>query len=357
MMSRFERILTFVEADPAGVNTDNDASTRAFMDRFSAIAAEARSNGILHEVVRATSIEDIFEAMAKRRQAKAAPPHLIQIHGHGGAGRLSVGFTWAAHGIPTGRTHLLSCDPISQSLLMEIAIDVKEVHLLGCNVGTENSLSTSRYPGDGPTLLFSLSRMWGCLVRAPVDVIRPTDLDPTTGALTGVLMATARVGSPTATIAPPSYDTHQITHERVGAAPPATRSAARFSSQLVSKGERVEVQSLLSAPGYPRPGTKLPLQVPEQLRNDLAERTLDVVQLEPLPASPDLVFTAMVGDRPVYAELLAGIDLLRITYGTKQEMRAVRAPLQAMGAMGGIGGIGGIGALGGHRQLAEQLLR
>lgn len=98
-------------------------------------------------------------------------PDLIQIIGHGSAGRLELGSYWSGKPFdPQLGPAILDSNPESYGMLERVIAPSTKVLLLGCSVG---AAAPSGYVASGRALLFDLEDMTGANVYAADDLVHP----------------------------------------------------------------------------------------------------------------------------------------------------------------------------------------
>lgn len=120
-------------------------------------------------LAQATYVHDIALEIKKLKD-KGTTPDLIQIIGHGSAGRLELGSYWTSV-LDTNRgPAVLDSNPESYGMLLEVIPSSTRVFLLGCNVGAQKP---EGYVASGRALLFDLEDMSGANVYAADGLVYP----------------------------------------------------------------------------------------------------------------------------------------------------------------------------------------
>lgn len=134
----------------------------------------ARADKQTHAYYRATTSEDVRSAILQ--VGGASPLDLIQIIGHGAAGRLSLGARWTQDPRDPALHYHIDSDPhVYGPISIESATHAEtRIVLFGCDVGLGRPTT---HAIDGVTLVFALARRWGCSVFAPVDTVGADGLD------------------------------------------------------------------------------------------------------------------------------------------------------------------------------------
>lgn len=119
------------------------------------------------QVERATYVRDIANILRNLK----TPPDIIQIIGHGSAGRLELGSYWTQSplDIRLGPA-VLDSNPDSYGMLIDAIPSSSKVFLLGCSVG---STAPSGYVASGRALLFDLEDLSGADIYAADDLVYP----------------------------------------------------------------------------------------------------------------------------------------------------------------------------------------
>jgi hypothetical protein len=183
-------ILTVLEAKPGEEATNPDGGDPLIAKLREKIEAVPAQGPTKHKLLRASSVGALGRVVrdyARTDEARAAPPSILQIVGHGMRGRLSVGFSWAQRRqvAETRAYHLLDSNPYAYDTLLwnmldgEVMGQIQEVWLVGCAVGDDApGLTADSRAVGGPTLLFDLAQMWpSCTVAAPQSLVALGDFD------------------------------------------------------------------------------------------------------------------------------------------------------------------------------------
>ena len=143
-----------------------DSFVKSIIDAFPALVRPA------------TSIEHLFHVLKDLPPPVAGQKRIIQVVGHGSPGRLSVGDTFDS-GVSAGTDHhFLDSDPYVYGILEHLLQPADELWIIGCSVG-EDPPPPKALVATGPVLVFDLSQMWGCTVKASTGIVHVSDFDPT----------------------------------------------------------------------------------------------------------------------------------------------------------------------------------
>ncbi|HKE16185.1 MAG TPA: hypothetical protein VKB80_15015, partial [Kofleriaceae bacterium] len=138
---------------------------------------DARRDKVNHLVAEAPTVEHLRDEIDQLSE-QLGQPHRVQIVGHGTSGMLSLGYHWGhrySDG-PEGLYYVLDANHFVYGVLAGAVKRPTEVWILGCSVG-DNGQRIQTGVARGRTLLFDLSQMWECVVRAPPGVISADDFD------------------------------------------------------------------------------------------------------------------------------------------------------------------------------------
>lgn len=130
-----------------------------------------RNDKVRHRVARAASVQEIRLRLDEFRAAVGAEPECLQILGHGFPGILSLGTSFGEPAFANFKAYELNSNYYSYGRLKDKIAPTTRILLFGCSVGDTDAVRGD----DGPTLLFDLSHLLDCEVRAPVDDVNPID--------------------------------------------------------------------------------------------------------------------------------------------------------------------------------------
>ncbi len=132
---------------------------------------------------RASSLAELRQVLIDKA-SEVKTHERLQIVGHGASGLLSVGWTWKGEYREgaTGPVYLLDGNPYSYRVLSATTDDlgelvsllppnIKEIFLVGCNIGGGDPLQTQITVANGDTLIADLAQMWGRTVSATTGLV------------------------------------------------------------------------------------------------------------------------------------------------------------------------------------------
>jgi len=218
-------------------------------------------------------------------------PELVQIIGHGVAGLLELGAIWTHVLRDQGGYYVFDGNPHAISGMSARLPSSSEIHVIGCEVGSKEV-----GPGvaDGPSLVYLLSRMTGCKVVAPTDIVSARSLDPGTGCL--------REGVPVI------YSTGADVQARPGTKFMIPVSSGEQEVTLKSEGARLDTYR---AGAWLR-GRELSREAVAKLRGLLRELKVREVKLEATPlAAIQVSYEASFGNGPAIVDVMLDGRLVR----------------------------------------------
>ena len=133
---------------------------------------------------RASSLAELRDEVLIKNASEVKKYERLQLVGHGASGLLSVGWTWKGQYREgtTGPVYLLDGNPYSYRVLHATTDDlgeevslippnIKEILLVGCNIGGGDPLQTQVTVANGDTLIADLAQMWGRTVSATTGLV------------------------------------------------------------------------------------------------------------------------------------------------------------------------------------------
>ena len=170
--------MTFVLSIIAKPSVDGTESTSDGNVAIDAIVEMMTSGSVTRgydtRVERATYVRDIALSLRALKN-EGRTPDIIQIIGHGTAGRLELGGYWTQSALdPRLGPAVLDSNPDSYGMLVDAISSPSRVFLLGCNVGSK---APNLYVASGRALLFDIEDMTGAHVYASDGLVYPELFD------------------------------------------------------------------------------------------------------------------------------------------------------------------------------------
>jgi hypothetical protein len=166
-----------VAGPPAGTTVTENA----FIDDVLRTLSKRTASGM--RLLRACSVRDIDVELSKilsgDRNQDFRGQIRLQIVGHSISGMLSLGASWIPECEMLTKAfryphYVLDTNPAALGLLAKYVGKVREVMLVGCNIGSASSFG---YAINGRTLTYTLAEMLRCLVRGADDVVAADEFD------------------------------------------------------------------------------------------------------------------------------------------------------------------------------------
>lgn len=174
IQSDYPNIITFVAGPPPGTagSTDDPFITATLATLESKKATRNR-------VVRVSSVRDIDVELSAILSDRLKGQIRVQIIGHSLSGGLALGAFWIPPAEVQARAfkfpyYILDTNPAPLGLLYKHAGKISELMLVGCSIGSANSVG---YPINGRTLTYTLAELLRCTVLGADDVVGPDELD------------------------------------------------------------------------------------------------------------------------------------------------------------------------------------
>lgn len=162
-------VLSIIAAPPSGgdiTTADGNVAIETIVEMMTTRSPP----GYKTQVARATYVRDIAVTLRELR-ARGEVPDIIQIIGHGSAGRLELGNYWSRTQVdPRLGPAVLDSNPDSYGMLRDVIAAPTRVFLLGCSVG---SGTPAGYVASGKALLFVIEDMTGADVYAADGNVYP----------------------------------------------------------------------------------------------------------------------------------------------------------------------------------------
>lgn len=170
------KIITFIAA-PRTEPPVPDIATQA--DKASLAAVRMALEDIAKTSNGALVVIPVASLGQMRKRLTDDPPQPgdhIQIVGHAMAGMLALGSFF--DGLPSDKSgaYLLDSNLFMHYVLGDTVPPTVTIGVVGCSVAADRAASDY---ADGPTLLFDLTRLFGCPVSGTVDPVGPDDFAPT----------------------------------------------------------------------------------------------------------------------------------------------------------------------------------
>jgi hypothetical protein len=157
--------------DRAATTSDGNVAIDAIVRMMTRTSV---TRGYDTRVERATYVRDIALKLRELKN-EGRTPDIIQIIGHGSAGRLELGSYWTQSPLdPRLGPAVLDSNPDSYGMLVDTISAPSRLFLLGCSVGSK---APNGYVASGSALLFDIEDMTGANVYASDDLVYPELFD------------------------------------------------------------------------------------------------------------------------------------------------------------------------------------
>ncbi len=271
-------VLSILAQAPQGnASSTRDLAVQSTLDHMESAIARKKL-GYDACLKRATYVRDIGLIL---RSYQSKKPDILQIIGHGMAGRLELGSYWSKQALDEKLgPAVLDSNPESYGLLNHLIPEECKVFLLGCGVGAS---APSGYIASGRALLFDLEDMSRASIYAADDIVTPEHFED------GFLYRGSLVTSNGKAANPAFF----------------ARSTARKPAGDLDSAVSLKLAKLQSAPA---------LGFAEPLEQDDAKDLKEVFEsyiptaMEPLLAMPELIFDSNYGR----AEVIMGGRYVRV---------------------------------------------
>lgn len=201
-------VMSIVADSPKGslteTTSDGNTAINNIVKQMEGAIASPTSRAYKPVLERAVYVRDIAVKLSKIDPK----PDIIQIIGHGSAGRIELGSYWTTELEPNLGPAVLDSNPDSYGMLLEVIPKTSKIFLLGCDVG---SAAPGGYVASGRALLFDMEDMTSANVYAADDLVYPelfTDGFLYTGSL---VTSTGKPANPASLASLPNLPTDQPT--------------------------------------------------------------------------------------------------------------------------------------------------